>query len=157
MLSSNVPCGQRNWNKLCGWNVRANKKGYTRGMSTMTPFRACLNLLGYRSMHEWSLRRPRTMTSWQWVFEGPDRASTTWRGPGRTFDRETTTYWGLRRTLDREHTRFGGPGRTFDRGSTACCRPGRTLERENTRFWRHGRYLEFQFFQTGAHAARTNS
>ena len=45
MLSSNVPRGQRNWNKLCGWNVRANKEGYTRGMSTMTPFRTYLNLL----------------------------------------------------------------------------------------------------------------
>ena len=45
MLSSNVPRGQRNWNKLCGWNVRANKEGYTRGMSTMTPFSTNLNLL----------------------------------------------------------------------------------------------------------------
>ena len=31
MLSPYVPRGQRNWNKLCGWNVRVNKERYIRG------------------------------------------------------------------------------------------------------------------------------
>ena len=71
-----------------------------------------------------SLRRPRIVTSWQWLF---------------TTSGDQAQEKGSENTLDRDNAMFCGPGRRLERENTWFCGPGRTLERENTWFCGSGR------------------